>query len=87
LESAASSVALNIAEGRGRNSKKEFIQFLYIARGSLYETVTIVTIFKEKQWINSEELEAIKQLGEQVNKMLSSLISSVKRNLNLRTKP
>jgi len=87
LESAASSVALNIAEGRGRNSKKEFIQFLYIARGSLYETVTIVTIFKEKRWINSEELEAIKQLGEQVNKMLSSLISSVKRNLNLRTKP
>ena len=35
LESASTSIALNIAEGKGRYSKKEFIQFLYIARGSL----------------------------------------------------
>ncbi len=36
LESSAASIALNIAEGKGRYSKKEFIQYLYIARGSLF---------------------------------------------------
>ncbi len=46
LEGACTSIALNIAEGKGRYSKKEFIQFLYIARGSLYETVTLLIIFQ-----------------------------------------
>lgn len=36
VESASASAALNIAEGKGRFSKKEFVQFLYISRGSLF---------------------------------------------------
>ena len=48
LESSSKAVALNISEGKGRFSKKEFKQFLYIARGSLYETVAMLQIFKKK---------------------------------------
>lgn len=35
MESAAASVAQNIAEGKGRQHNKEFIQYLYISQGSL----------------------------------------------------
>ena len=48
LESSCTSVALNIAEDEGRYSKKEFKQFLYISRGSLYESIAMLKIFKEK---------------------------------------
>ena len=41
FESAAVSIALNIAEGKARHSKREFKQSLYNTRGSLYETVTL----------------------------------------------
>ena len=49
LESSATSISLNIAEGKGRFSKKEFKHFLYIARGSLYETVAMLQIFLKKK--------------------------------------
>ena len=81
LEGACTSVALNIAEGKGRYSKREFIQFLYIARGSLYETVTLLIIFQRNNWISEEQLEGLKQFADQINKMLSSLISSLKKSL------
>jgi len=48
LEASSTSVALNISEGKGRYSKKEFKHFLYISRGSLYETVTMLQIFLKK---------------------------------------
>jgi four helix bundle protein len=53
LESAVTSVPTNIAEGKGRNSKKEFLHFLFIAHSSLYETLTLLEIFKMRGWINS----------------------------------
>jgi four helix bundle protein len=81
LESASASVALNIAEGKGRYSKKEFIQFLYIARASLYETITLLMIFSRKKWISDMQIDEIKVFGDQIGKMLSSLINSIKKSL------
>lgn len=81
LESSSTSIALNIAEGKGRYSKKEFIQFLYIARGSLYETIALLIIFHKNNWINVNQLEELKALGNEIGKMLSSLIKSLKKSL------
>ena len=78
LESASTSVALNIAEGKGRYSKKEFIQFLYVARGSLYETAALLIILNKINLLNEKELANIRYVSDEIGKMLSGLIKSLK---------
>jgi len=78
LETAATSIPMNIAEGKGRFSKKEFTHFLYIARGSLYEVITLLILFKNLRWIAEEEYNEFEQKGEELAKMLNSLIKNVK---------
>ena len=77
LEAASSSVALNIAEGKGRYSKKEFKHFCYIARGSLYETISVLQIFKKKDWLNEESYLSLYSDAVEINKMISGLIKSI----------
>jgi four helix bundle protein len=79
LESCASSPAMNIAEGKGRHSKKEFIQFLYIARGSLYETITLLTIFKGRNWIKQNQFYEISDMAKEVASMLMGLVRSLQK--------
>ena len=78
LESAATSVAMNIAEGKGRQTTKEFIQFLFIARGSLFEVVTLLIIFQRLNWIKKETVMEFEQMAEEITKMINSLIKSMK---------
>jgi four helix bundle protein len=80
-ESAATSVSSNIAEGKGRYSKKEFIQFLYFARGSLYETISIMSIIYQKGWINKEVLDNVESEGLALAKMINALIKSIKEKI------
>ena len=77
-EAAATSVAANIAEGKGRFSRKEFKQFLYIARGSIYETITFLNIMKELNWLSADEIYELEKKGLALNKMLNSLINKLK---------
>ena len=80
LEAAAISVSSNIAEGKGRFSKKEFIHYLYIARGSLFETISLLILIRRLQWIERKKLNELKSIGEEITKMLNSLIKSIKSN-------
>jgi four helix bundle protein len=79
LESASTSVAMNIAEGKGRQTTKEFLQFLYIARGSLFEVVTLLIIFQRVGWLEVEKVTKFQRLAEEITKMLNSLIKSMKK--------
>jgi len=69
---------MNIAEGKGRYSLKEFIHFLYIARGSLFETITLLILFEKLNWIAKDKIDVLQHDAEEIVKMLNSLIKAVK---------
>lgn len=81
LEASSTSIAMNISEGKGRYSKKEFIHFLYIARGSLYETVTLLSIFQNRGWIIKDNFEDLITKAEKIARMINGLIASIKKSL------
>jgi len=78
IEASSTSVSMNIAEGKGRYSKKEYVHFLYIARGSLFESVTLLIIFEKRQWISQETLKSLKEDAALIGKKLNALISKIK---------
>ena len=77
FESCSSSVAMNIAEGKGRYSDKEYIRFLYIAPGSLYEALTLSVIFNKRGWINDEQLQRLHDEAYEIARMIKGLINSL----------
>jgi four helix bundle protein len=81
MEAAVSSVAQNIAEGKGRQYKKEFIQYLYIAEGSLFELLTLVEVFKRRGVINEQEANEIRKRAEILDRKLHGLINSLRSRL------
>lgn len=81
LESSSVSIASNIAEGKGRNSKKEYAQFLYISRGSLYETMNSLEVFTRKKWISEDQYLEFKERGIEIVRMLKGLINSIRSSL------
>ena len=77
-----SSVAIpsNIAEGYGRNYKKNYSRFLQIARGSLFECQTQIEIAINLNYISKEDCKEINELSIEIEKMLSSLINKLSEN-------
>jgi len=78
MESAAASIAQNIAEGKGRQYKKEFIQFLYVSEGSLFEMLTLLEIFRHRGLIQQKEAIGIRKQAETIDRKLHGLINSLR---------
>ena len=77
IKRSAISIPSNIAEGYGRNYKKDYSRFLQIARGSLFENQTQLEIAVNLDFIEAIDLEEIKELSIEVEKMLNSLIKKL----------
>ena len=80
IESSSTSISMNIAEGKGRFSKKEFVQYCYIARGSLYETMTLLEIFRRIKWITDSEYNGLASDGMEIASMIKGLINSIQKS-------
>lgn len=74
MRSAAVSIPANIAEGYGRAHRKEYLQHLYIARGSLMELETHLAIAVRLEFISREKAMPGWRLLQEVGKMLGRLI-------------
>jgi four helix bundle protein len=81
VEACSASVSANIAEGKGRNSNKEFIQFLYIARASLYETISFLSLFEKRKWITKDQLNELEEEAIELASMIKGLINAIAKNL------
>ncbi len=83
LNRASVSIPSNIAEGWGRESSKNYLQFLRISRGSLMETETLLEISKNLKYINETDFKIISDNIEEVSKILQGLIKSVQQKIKL----
>ena len=70
----AVSIPSNIAEGYGRNSTNDYVRFLCIAMGSLYELETQIEISLNLRYLNKTNFERLYESSREVERMLSSLI-------------
>ena len=74
-----SSVSLpsNMAEGYGRNSTQDYIRFLRIANGSLFELQTQLEIARNLSFITGEVFAELYESSREIERMLSSLIKKI----------
>jgi four helix bundle protein len=75
---AAVSIPANIAEGHGSSHRKVFLNHLSVARGSLMEVRTYIELIERVGFAKDEEVEPLEDKIEQVSKLLSGLIRSLK---------
>lgn len=78
MAAAATSIAQNIAEGKGRQHRKEFLQYLSIAQGSLYETVTLNEVFRIRKLFIEEACVEVRRRAEHLDRKLNGLMNSVR---------
>ena len=78
MRRAAVSIPSNIAEGAARQTKKEFINFLHIAQGSLSELDTQLIITKRLDFISDKIYTEMADKIETISKMITGLIKSLK---------
>lgn len=75
----AVSIASNIAEGIGRNSKKETKQFFYVAKGSVYELETQLYLVEDLKFANPSQVETILNQLIEVRKLIIGFIKYLEK--------
>lgn len=78
LRGAGMSISNNIAEGSGSNSKKEFYQFLNIARRSAFENANIVILLKKRDIITQDMLDLLLEKLDHICRKITNFQKSLK---------
>jgi four helix bundle protein len=81
IRRAAISVSSNIAEGFERGSRKEFIRFLYVAKGSLGEVRSQLSIAEGLGYLNAAEVRDLQSACGEISRQLGAFIEAVRRKV------
>lgn len=81
LRRSAVSIPSNIAEGFGRRSTGDYVRFLQVAAGSLYELQTQLEIAFNLDYLSKIEFDVLYPQSKEIERMLSSLIQKLKLKL------
>jgi len=79
LRRAAFSIPANIAEGSARESKRDYLHFLYISRGSLMETKYFIHLSRRLGYLGDEDFRRLDEVAGQTFACLQGLIQAVER--------
>ena len=79
LRRAAVSIPSNIAEGQGRATRGEFVQFLCHARGSLFEVETQIIIAANLRYLAPDRREMLSNRITELGRILNGLIASLQK--------
>jgi four helix bundle protein len=82
MKRASSSVTANIAEGFGRQSYKEKLQFYYMSQGSLTELKNFLLITRDVGYLKREDFDSLIQQANTAHKLLQGLIQKTKTFLH-----
>ena len=74
------SVMSNIAEGFDRGGNKEFIQYLYVSKGSCSELRSQLYAANDAGYLDQSEYEAVFSLAEETSRIIQGLISALKKS-------
>ena len=83
IKRAAVSIPSNIAEGYGRKSTKDYLRFLQIAMGSIFEIQTQLEISKNLEFVSESSFGELYEYSREIERMLSSMINKVTESNHL----
>ena len=82
MRRAVVSIPSNIAEGQGRTSDKEYVHFLAMARGSLWELLTQLEICERLDYLKAAQTTEARNLVNEISKMINALSKALQTSGN-----
>jgi len=82
IQRSSVSIMANIAEGFGRGGNNEFIQFLFVAKGSLAEVQSLLYVASDLDYITALEFNKAFCITEEIARLINSFIKSMKSGGN-----
>jgi four helix bundle protein len=79
IRRSSSSVAANIVEGKSKRTDKEFLAYLYNARGSLEESRYHLLLSKDLKYIDLDQYDNLEKMATEVSFLLNKLITTISK--------